>query len=103
MTKFAVCVKGENYKVATIRRKWLFLKESSSINVGMITTRFIEANSANEAIDQAISMVRAELLSQGRATETSTIELEEIREDEKAFNLYAPGAGFTFYDENELS
>ena len=99
MTKFAIRLKGENYRVPTIRKKWLFLKESASVVAGMTTTRFIEADSANEAIDQAISIVKAELLSRGLTTETSTIGVEEIREDEAAFNLYAPGGGFTFHTE----
>lgn len=51
---------------------------------------------ASEAIDQVITMITAELHSDGRWTENSTIEVEEIHKDDEAFELYAPGTGFTF-------
>ena len=95
MPKFAVRVGGENYRIGIVKRKW-FRDRYQWKNAGFSTTRFVEAETANEAIEKVFEVVRSELKEMGRTTKDSTLELEGVREDEEAFDLYAPGKGFTF-------
>jgi len=96
MPKFLVRVGGENYGVRVLTRHWFFLRKEVIKRSGFITTRFVEAENANKAIEEIMTIVRAELESSGRTTTESTIELMEVREDSDAFDEFAPGAGFTF-------
>ncbi|HEX8735538.1 MAG TPA: hypothetical protein VF721_09460 [Pyrinomonadaceae bacterium] len=79
----------------------MFRKKIDWKQVGFYTTRFIESETANEAIERVFKIIDAELREAGRVTADSTMELSEIQEDEKGYDLYAPGGGFTFYNEDE--
>ena len=100
MPKFKVQLSGENIHVEFIERKWLFKKKIYSKKVGFYTTRFVETESSEAAIELVFNMVRKELKDDGRLTNETVIELEEIEEDEEAFDKYAPGKGYTFFDQN---
>jgi hypothetical protein len=63
----------------------------------MTTTRFVEADSANEAMEMVLRIVKLELQNDGRLTDHSTFEVKEIREDDEGFATFAPGGGFTFF------
>lgn len=64
--------------------------------MGLATTRFVEAENANVAIDEVMKLVKNELNADNRTTHESTLELVEIREDAEAFDKFSPGEGFTF-------
>jgi selenophosphate synthetase-related protein len=95
MPKFVVQIGGENFRIRVVRRNW-FRDRYHWVNTGLSTTRFVEAETATEAIERVLEVVRKELTEMGRITEDSTLELESVREDDEAFDLYAPGKGFTF-------
>ena len=96
MTKFRVIVRGENYEIG-IGTGRLFWKRFSSKMMGFYTTRFVEAESANRAIETVFNTLQRELERDGRTTAKSKLELEEIQVDEDGFNRYSPGCGYTFY------
>ena len=96
MPKFSLIVEGENLLVAITKREKF--GEDVSWNLGgFYATRFIESENADEAIKQVFEMLKEELEDFAKFTENSKFALSEIREDEKAFDLNAPGKGFTFY------
>lgn len=72
--------------------------------VGFYTTRFVTAVNAEAASEEAIRLIRRELREylKNPPDYPYTLEVEESREDPAAFDRYAPGAGFTWY-EDELS
>lgn len=96
MPKFLVRVSGENYSIKVVTRRLFFFKRKEVKRVGLTTTRFIEADNANLAIDGVMDRVRGELEAEGRTTPDSFLELVEIREDADAFDEFAPGTGYTF-------
>ena len=96
MPKFAVRLSGTDCLIKVLRRRWLFLTKEQTVHAGMTTTRFVEADSANEATEIALKLVKLELQRDRRLTNSSSIEIEEIREDDEGFEMYAPGGGFTF-------
>jgi len=61
MPKFQVRLSGTNLRLRILRRKWFFRDEERVQFAEMITTRFVEAESANEAIEKAVELVKAEL------------------------------------------
>lgn len=96
MPKFLVRVAGENYAIRVLTRHWFLFRKELVRNSGFDTTRFVEAENANLAIAEVMTIVQGELESSGRTTPESTIELVEVREDAEAFDEFSPGAGFTF-------
>ncbi len=100
MTKFRVDVHGKNYSLDVMRKRFFFLRTFEKRAVGFYTTRFIEAETANDAIETVFSLLRSELCNAGRQTEHSNLELKAIQEDEVGFDRNAPGGGFTFYDQS---
>lgn len=100
MPKFKVLLHGQNYEMRVQEKSFLFRNQSVWKIVGFYTTRFIESNSMNEAAEEIIKTIRAELNKTCRANVNSTLEISKIQEDEDAYNLYAPGKGFTFYSED---
>ena len=101
MPKFRVSVHGKDYKIGIVQRRFLFRKKHVWKQAGFYTTRFVESDNANEAIFQVFETLQMELERDGRTTENSSLELEEIQEDDKGFELYAPGTGYTFYTGDE--
>ena len=101
MPKFLIRLHGENYKIKIEKRDFLFRKRSEWKDVGFYTTRFVESETANEAIEKALEMVRKELEEIAVSNQNSNLTFDEIEEDEEAFDLYAPEAGFTFYVESD--
>lgn len=101
MPKFRVLIHGENCLIQSGKRKFLFFKQTVLAEAGFYTTRFVEAGSADEAIEKAFEIVKIEMEAKSCATERSTLKVEEIQEDEEAFDLHAPGGGFTFYIETD--
>ena len=97
MTKFRVPVHGRNYQILRMRKNGFLGREYSSVSVGFYTTRFIEAESANDALELVFALLKAELEADTRITKESIMELDEICEDESGYDNYAPGAGYTFY------
>ena len=102
MSKFRVSVHGKNFQLGSVKKRF-FRNEFSRRSVGFYTTRFVEAETANEAIDTVFALLRLELESDGSVTRESSIELEEIREDEEGFDMHAPGEGYTFYGDADES
>jgi hypothetical protein len=100
MNKFKVSVHGKHFQINIISNR-LFRTKYSSRMVGFYTTRFVEAETANEAIEIVFALVMSDLEKDGRVTPESSLELEEIREDEEGFDVYAAGEGYTFYGEAE--
>lgn len=101
MPKFTVRVHGQHYKGQFEKRDWLFRRRPVMKWAGFYTTRFIETDSADQAVEQILEIIGAEVGSHFEITETSQFELLSIEEDDEAFDLYAPGAGYTFYTEDE--
>ena len=99
MPKFRVEIHGSNFEIGVIKRRFLFWETLHRKPVGFYTTRFVERENANDAIAAVLEMLAAELEADGRNTTHSVLELVEIQEDDAAFDLYAPGAGFTFYSD----
>ena len=97
MPQFMVRISGENIKVRFTKRVWLFWTRDQVRDAGFVTTRFVESESANEAIEFVIDKITKELNAEKMTTENTVLELDKIKEDEDAFDLYAPGKGFTFY------
>lgn len=93
MRKFAVRLGGENF-VAEVTSE----TGRSSVATGFFTTRFVEATTASEAGGIAIRLVERELTQrQVRQLPESSIAVVEVWEDPRAFSLYAPGSGFSWY------
>jgi len=101
MPKFSVKLHGEHYQIKVEKRDFFFRKRSEQKNVGFYTTRFIESESANEAIEITLKLVEREIEEVANSTLRSSLTINEIQEDEEAFNSYAPGGGFSFYVEND--
>jgi hypothetical protein len=97
MPEFRVEIRGSNFEIGVIKRRFLFWKTLHQQKVGFYTTRFVERDNANDAIAAVLGILAAELEADGRSTTHSVMEVLEIQEDDDAFDLYAPGAGFTFY------
>lgn len=97
MPKFAVRIQGENYKLEMIEKRFLFLNRSSLETVGFYATRFIESESANEAISRAFNIIEAEIKEFAQLTENSKMELDEIKETDESNESFGNGSGFTFY------
>jgi hypothetical protein len=101
MPKFLIKLHGEHYKIEVEKKDFFFRKRSDWKNVGFYTTRFIESETAGEAIEKALELVEKELVEIADSTENSSLILEQIQEDDEAYNLYAPGSGFSFYAEDD--
>lgn len=97
MPKFAVRIQGENYKLEMIEKRFLFLNRSSLETVGFYATRFIESESANEAISRAFNIIEAEIKEFAQLTENSKLELDEIKETDESNESFGNGSGFIFY------
>jgi hypothetical protein len=67
--------------------------------LGFYTTRFVESGSAEQAIEDAIRMVRDELsrIVINPTDVLGSISVDAVWEDELAFDEHAPGAGFSWY------
>lgn len=102
MAKFLVTLQGEHYKIKVEKKDFFFRKRSKWKNVGFYTTRFVECETANEAIEKIFEIVKTELQAIAYPTKISKLTLDRIKEDEEAYNLYAPGNGFTFYVEDKM-
>jgi len=100
MHKFRVSVHGKHFEIDIITKR-LFRNRYSKRLVGFYTTRFVEAQTANQAIEIAFALLRSELTKYGTVTPEFLLELETIRGDEEGFDMYAPGHGFTFYGDSE--
>lgn len=98
MPKFAILIHGSNYEMENREPYFYFWKKSLGMQrVGFYTTRFIDAPTANEAIELALRMVKKETETLGIVTAESAIEIDSIQEDDAAFDQNAPGKGFAFY------
>ena len=100
MPKFKVYVHGKDYEIQEEKRKFFLMKEITWKPINFYATRFVDCESANEAIEQTFDIVNKEIAGIGRATSKSKLELKEIQEDDELFDIYAPGKGFTFYRED---
>lgn len=101
MPKFLIRLHGENYRIKIEKRDFLFRKRSEWKDVGFYTTRFVESETANEAIEKALELVRKELEEVAVSNQNSNLTFDKIEENEEAFDLYAPGSGFGFYVKEE--
>jgi hypothetical protein len=101
MIKFRVSVHGRNYQIGIMKRVRFVRKELSTNSVGFFTTRFVEAESATEAIEIVFSALTTDLEQEGRTTHDSVLDLEGICEDDAGFDEYAPGNGYTFYSQDD--
>jgi hypothetical protein len=101
--KFVIRLKGENYGMERIKRDWLLRKRICQSVVGFYTTRFVEADNANLAIEKATRIVSRELEGVVAFREDSTFEIESVEENSRLFDQYAPGRGFTFFVDDRPS
>ena len=101
MYKFIISIHGMHYKIKTRKRIFLFRKQTVIQNVGFYATRFVQAESANTARETVFEIIRNELKNVAEKTDNSLLELSKIQENDEAYDLYAPGEGFTFYLEED--
>ncbi len=66
---------------------------------GFYRVRFVEATSEEEAAAQVVEMLQAEVKTMYRDDYPRTIEVEEVLEDPRRYDEFAPGKGFTWYHE----
>jgi hypothetical protein len=62
--------------------------------VGFFTTRFVQATGTEQAGHFALEIVQHEIASMGGSCSLS---VSKIRRDDRAYDLHAPGKGFTWY------
>ena len=97
MPKFLVRVGGDNFKFHSLKKKWFFWKSLQTEIVGFYTTRFIETDTQTEGIEKVLELVMSEMQENGQVTKDSKLEVDEIREDERGYDLYNTGGGFSFF------
>ncbi len=95
MPRFAVHLNGTGC--------WLELEEDGKLQaprpMGFFTVRFVESSSEDEAVAKVMEMVQAEVMDLYRDGYPRTIEVEEVIENPRRFDEFAPGGGFTWYPE----
>lgn len=64
-----------------------------------MAVRFVETQSAEDAVAQVVDLIQAEVKSLYLDGYPRSIEVEEVIEDPKRFDEFAPGEGFTWYPE----
>ena len=101
MPKFKVRIVGRNYRIGSAKRTLFLKRQTEWKTAGFYTTRFIETDTANTAISEVMTLLEMELESDGRKTAEGTMELDEIEVNEEAYDLYAPGSGYTFFVDDE--
>ena len=69
--------------------------------LGFYTTRFVETDTVDEAVDQAMELVARELrpLLDDQDPSPMTLDVDNVYEDPPDFAKRAPGRGFTWYDD----
>ena len=94
MPKYLVRVEGHGCRIR-IRSA----DGSIATTSGFLTTRFVEAPGPQEAQQRAFALIQMDLatLDADGSLDTCRLSADEIREDPRAFDVYAPGAGFTWY------
>ena len=98
MLKFVIKLQGENYEIEVKKKRWFFFHTTIWKRVGFYTTRFVAANTANEAIEQAFTSIKNEITEIGRQTDKSNLILLQIEENEELYNQFESNSGFTFYE-----
>ena len=97
--KFKVIVHGQKYRVQIVDE--LHGETPFWRNVGFYATRFAEAYNTEQAIESVFRHLGFQLVNDGIVTtSTSSLSVEEIREDKEAFDSFAPGGGYTFYQDD---
>jgi len=99
MPKFAVHLHGTGCWWGTEERSGRKVVRTEPRPRGFYTVQFVEATSEEEAAAQAVAMVQAEVKTMYRDDYPRTIEVEEVLEDPRRYDEFAPGVGFTWYHE----
>jgi hypothetical protein len=102
---FGVRVEGENCRIPVSRRplslgRLLGGRDNAQEEVrGFITTRFIEADSADDAGRAALRLVREQLAPMLRnpASDPPRLTVTDVWQSESQYADASPGSGFTFY------
>lgn len=98
MPKFRLKIHGAGYRVLTGEKAFFIFTRKVWKRGGFYTTRFVEAESEDDAISTIFQVLNEEFAENSISiTDESGLELERIILDEKGYDLYAPGGGFTFY------
>lgn len=71
--------------------------------MGFYTTRFVEADSSEEAGRKAVETVTEEVSGYHRPDRPWSVTVEDVLEDEAGFETHAPGAGFSWYQDEETA
>lgn len=99
MPKFAVHVHGTGCWFSIEDETSGELVQTAPRPMGFYTVRFVETRSVEEAIAQVVELIQAEVKSLYRDGYPRSIEVEEVIENPKRFDEFAPGGGFTWYPE----
>jgi hypothetical protein len=96
MKNYRVFVRGENFLINV---------DGCVKKLGFYTTRFVEANDEREAEENAISILRKDPKLRGcilnKESDTPMLFVEEIEKVDSFDGLTLPGAGFSFYPDDE--
>jgi len=65
--------------------------------MGFWTTRFVEAQTAYEAEERAVALVRGEIDSIALAAPTHEIRVAEVWDGSSSYSDRSPGTGFTWF------
>ena len=89
--KFLVIVEGANCTGLVLHDAE---GRPGTLPAGFFTTRFVEALDPAEAGRSALEVVRHEIVAMGA---TCSLAVSEVRRDDRAYDLHAPGRGFTWF------
>ena len=97
-SKYGVLLKGYGCR---IRGSSLDRHDADVLYMGFFTTRFVQASSRDDAVNEAKRLVAQELMSLlvDQNIESIPLEVEEVFEDPEDFDERAPGSGYTFFEQ----
>ena len=102
MPKFKVVIHGARYMLRTTEKRFVLFSREILKERGFYTTRFVECENEDDAASLVFRMIETDFHNSGiSSTDKSVLELEKIVVDDEGFDRYAPGAGFTFYSDDE--
>lgn len=101
MPKYKVSLRGTGCWLHTGRSFRGLGRRQPPRRVGFYTTRFIEADSPEEAGRRAVESVTQEVSAYHLPDRPWSVTVEDVHEDEAGFEMHAPGAGFSWYPVDE--
>lgn len=100
MPKYAVLLEGKGCLLRTQENLMGIFQRPRVKPMGFFTTRFVEAQTPQEAGKLAIELVRQEVATvlANEPNDVWQLFIDEVWEDIEQFDLRAPGAGCTWYE-----